>query len=113
VDEAEPGEAEGGVGGVAVLGPAGERGERERLGGERGAAVRERGVVIASGLMAGGALGGVFGAACRLIPGYHEEWIRTPFYGNDAISQSVSAMLFIALCCYLWFGSTRPREATE
>ena len=40
----------------------------EREGGERGAGMRERGVIIASGLMAGGALGGVFGAACRLLP---------------------------------------------
>jgi uncharacterized oligopeptide transporter (OPT) family protein len=47
----------------------------ERAGGERGASIRERGVIIASGLMAGGALGGVLGAACRLIPGYREEWI--------------------------------------
>ena len=40
----------------------------ETTGGERGASIRERGVVIASGLMAGGALGGVFGAALRLLP---------------------------------------------
>src|SRR5206468_12150980 len=41
--------------------------------GKRGPSSRERAVVIASGLMAGGALGGVIGAACRLIPGYTEE----------------------------------------
>src|SRR5215510_4668964 len=35
---------------------------------KRGPLVRERGVIIASGLMAGGALGGVLGAALRLIP---------------------------------------------
>ena len=74
----------------------------ETLGGSRGASVRERGVIIASGLMAGGALGGVFGAACRLIPSYKEDWLRTPFYGNEAISQSVSAALFVALCVYMW-----------
>src|SRR4051794_38138085 len=66
--------------------------------GKRGADARERGVIIASGLMAGGALGGVFGAACRLIPGYSEEWIRTPFYGSEAVSQTVSAVLFLGLC---------------
>jgi putative OPT family oligopeptide transporter len=82
----------------------------EKLGGTRGSGVRERGVIIASGLMAGGALGGVLGAACRLIPSYKEEWIRTPFYGNELISQSVSAALFIALCAYLWFGSVRHKE---
>ena len=50
----------------------------EREGGARGASIRERGVVVASGLMAGGALGGVFGAALRLVPGYTEEWVREP-----------------------------------
>ena len=83
----------------------GKRSERE--GGERGSGIRERGVIIASGLMAGGALGGVFGAACRLIQGYSEDWIRTPFYGNEVASQLVSAALFVALCVYLWFGSLR------
>jgi putative OPT family oligopeptide transporter len=86
----------------------GKRAERE--GGERGAGIRERGVIIASGLMAGGALGGVFGAACRLIKGYSEDWIRTPFYGNEVVSQSISAALFVALCVYLWFGSLRRKE---
>jgi putative OPT family oligopeptide transporter len=82
----------------------------ERQGGERGAGIRERGVIIASGLMAGGALGGVFGAACRLIQGYSEDWIRTPFYGNEVASQLISAALFVALCVYLWFGSLRHKE---
>src|SRR5919107_3970659 len=61
----------------------------ERAGGERGRSIRERGVIIASGLMAGGALGGVFGAALRLLPSYREELVRTPFYGNEPVSQSV------------------------
>ena len=71
-------------------------------------------MIIASGLMAGGALGGVFGAACRLIPGISAKiWIRTPFYGNELISQSVSALLFVGLCAYLWWGSVRHKEETE
>jgi uncharacterized oligopeptide transporter (OPT) family protein len=78
--------------------------------GKRGAVVRERGVIIASGLMAGGALGGVFGAACRLIPGYKEEWIRTPFYDNEPVSQMVSALLFLGLCAYVWFGSLKKER---
>jgi uncharacterized oligopeptide transporter (OPT) family protein len=82
----------------------------EQAGGARGSSIRERGVIIASGLMAGGALGGVFGAACRLIQGYSEDWIRTPFYGNEVISQSVSALLFAGLCGYLWYGSLRTKE---
>jgi len=79
--------------------------------GKRDATVRERGVIIASGLMAGGALGGVFGAACRLIPGYTEGWITTPFYGHEAISQSISAVLFIGLCVYLWKASVKTPAA--
>jgi putative OPT family oligopeptide transporter len=69
---------------------------------QRGATTRERGVIVASGLMAGGALGGVIGAACRLIPGYSEEWVHSPFYANDAASQTVSAAAFLGLCVYVW-----------
>ena len=58
--------------------------------------------MIASGLMAGGALGGVFGAALRLLPGYTEDWLRRPFYDNEAVSQTVSAVLFVGLCVYVW-----------
>jgi putative OPT family oligopeptide transporter len=85
----------------------------EKAGGAPGARIRERGVIIASGLMAGGALGGVLGAACRLIPGFTEDWIRTPFYGNDVISQYVSAALFISLCIYLWYGSLHRQEESK
>ena len=85
----------------------------EKLGGARGNSIRERGVIIASGLMAGGALGGVFGAACRLIPRFSEAWISTPFYGNEMISQSVSALLFVGLCAYLWWRSVWHKEEIE
>jgi putative OPT family oligopeptide transporter len=76
----------------------------------RGPLVRERGVILASGLMAGGALGGVIGAALRLIPGYSEDWVRTPIYGHDVASQMVSAALFLGLCVYVWRRS-QGREA--
>jgi putative OPT family oligopeptide transporter len=83
----------------------------EKVGGHAGATIRERGVIIASGLMAGGALGGVFGAALRLFPWYKEELVRTPFFGTEWMSQSVSALLFVGLCVYLWAWSLRrPRE---
>jgi putative OPT family oligopeptide transporter len=85
----------------------------QRLGGSRGATVRERGVIIASGLMAGGALGGVFGAAGRLIPGYSEDWVRTPFYGHEIASQSISAVLFAGLCVYVWRRSLSHKEEAE
>jgi putative OPT family oligopeptide transporter len=81
------------------------------VGGEGGRSIRERGVIIASGLMAGGALGGVFGAGLRLIPTYSEDWIKTPFFDSEPVSQTVSAVLFLALCAYLWWGSVGRRKA--
>ncbi|HEY4901739.1 MAG TPA: OPT/YSL family transporter, partial [Terriglobales bacterium] len=83
----------------------------ERTDGEPGRRIRERGVIIASGLMAGGALGGVFGAALRLLPKYRENLITTPFYANESVSQTVSALFFIALCLYVWFGSLKKEKA--
>jgi putative OPT family oligopeptide transporter len=77
------------------------------VGGEEGRSMMERGVIIASGLMAGGALGGVFGASLRLFPWYKEELITTPFFANEQISQMVSLGLFVALCVYLWRGSVK------
>jgi putative OPT family oligopeptide transporter len=94
--------------------------------GERGPAIRERGIIIASGFMAGGALGGMLGATLRLIPdhpwlgipwtnigftlpipAFSEEWIRTPFFTNDPVSQTVSIVLFAVVCVYLWWDTTR------
>ena len=71
---------------------------------------RERGVILASGLMAGGALGGVLGAALRLFPNFSEDLIRTPFYANDPISQSLSALGFIGVCLYVWFGALKKEN---
>lgn len=85
----------------------------EKIGGDRGKNIRERGVIIASGLMAGGALGGVFGAGLRLIPGFREDLIQTPFYSWDGISQSISALFFIAVCLYLWFGALKKEKSNE
>jgi putative OPT family oligopeptide transporter len=83
-----------------------------KTGGEQGRTIRERGVIIASGLMAGGALGGVFGAALRLVPGFKEGWVHTPFFDHDPASQTVSAVLFLVLCCYVWVRSlSKPKEA--
>ncbi len=79
----------------------------EKEGGAKGRTMRERGVIIASGLMAGGALGGVFGAALRLFPWYAESRIKTPFYDIDSVSQIVSTVGFLALCFYLYRTSLR------
>jgi putative OPT family oligopeptide transporter len=77
----------------------------QRTGGAAGARIRERGIVIASGLMAGGALGGVLGAAMRLLPGFDSAWVRTPFFTNEPVSQTLSVLGFVAFCVYLWRGS--------
>ena len=82
----------------------------EKTGGEAGRGIRERGVILASGLMAGGALGGVLGAALRLVPGFRETLIQTPFYTNDPVSQSVSALLFIGLCMYVWLRAMKKEK---
>ena len=83
----------------------------DRVGGTVGQTMRERGVIIASGLMAGGALGGVVGAGLRLLPTFKESWVSTPFYDLEWLSQSVSAVAFLGLCAYLWFGSIRRAKA--
>ena len=82
----------------------------EKIGGEHGKSIRERGIIIASGLMAGGALGGVIGAALRLFHWYREDLITTPFYSNDLVSQSVSGLFFVGLCVYVWFGSLKKEK---
>jgi putative OPT family oligopeptide transporter len=78
-----------------------------KIGSGHGKTIRERGIIIAGGLMAGGALGGVIGAALRVLPHFNEEWIQTPFYDNVAVSQMVSALFFVGLCLYVWFASLK------
>jgi putative OPT family oligopeptide transporter len=85
----------------------------EKAGGEHGKTIRERGIIIAGGLMAGGALGGVIGAALRVLPHFKEEWIETPFYAHEPLSQSASALLFVGLCLYVWFSSLKKTSAPE
>jgi putative OPT family oligopeptide transporter len=79
----------------------------DREGGAAARSMRENGIVIASGLLAGGALGGVFGAALRMVPGFSEGWIKTPFFDHEGISQSVSLAAFLGLCLYLWFATVK------
>lgn len=81
-----------------------------QVGGHRGSSIRERAVVIASGLMAGGALGGVLGAAFRLLPGFSEDWVRTPFYSSEVVSQLLSTVFFAGFCAYLWWRSVHHKE---
>ncbi len=79
----------------------------ESRGGELGRSMRERGIIIASGFMAGGALGGMLGAGLRLLPWYSEDLVRTPFYGQEPLSQTVSLVFFVGLCLFLWYDATR------
>ncbi|MGA7460717.1 MAG: hypothetical protein WBW69_10850, partial [Candidatus Korobacteraceae bacterium] len=60
----------------------------------------------------GGALGGVIGAALRVLPSFREDWIQTPFYNNELISQTISAIFFIVLCLYVWFASVKEKRAS-
>jgi putative OPT family oligopeptide transporter len=69
---------------------------------EAGRDIKERAVIVASGFMAGGALGGVIGAALRLFPWYREDLVRTPFFANEPVSQLVSVAGFSFFCWYLW-----------
>jgi putative OPT family oligopeptide transporter len=83
----------------------------EKTGGEYGKTIRERGIIIAGGLMAGGALGGVIGAALRIVPHFREEWIQTPFYNNIPVSQTLSAVGFAALCIYTYLTSMKRQKS--
>jgi putative OPT family oligopeptide transporter len=80
---------------------------RSEQAGVSGRAMRERGVIVASGFMAGGALGGVIGAALRLFPWYREDLVRTPFFDREAVSQTVSIVGVGLVCLYLWRQATR------
>ena len=57
--------------------------------------------------------GGVIGAALRLIPSFREDWIKSPFYSNEPVSQSISALCFVALCMYVWFSSLKRSKKEE
>lgn len=83
----------------------------EKTGGEHGRTIRERGIIIAGGLMAGGALGGVIGAALRVLPHFKEEWIQTPFYDNILVSQTLSALGFVVLCVYTYLTSMKRTKS--
>jgi hypothetical protein len=62
-------------------------------------------VIIASGLMAGGALGGVLGAAPAAVPLVREDWIKTPFYSTTIPSRNRFRAAVRGLCGYVWFGA--------
>ena len=82
---------------------------RSERSGAAGRAMRERGVIVASGFMAGGALGGVLGAGLRLFSWYREDLVQTPFFNIEAISQTVSLAGFGLFVVYLWRKATKPR----
>ncbi len=77
---------------------------------KRGAADARAGRDHRLGLMAGGALGGVFGAALRLFPVSRRIGSGRRSTTTKCCRQSISALLFVGLCAYLWWGSQRSRE---
>lgn len=89
----------------------------ERRGGEPGREMRERGVIVASGMMAGGAIGGVFGVLLRLIPagnlpGFFTELALTekalvPWAKVDWATETIAMIGFGALCGYIWVKAKR------
>ncbi|HVP14409.1 MAG TPA: OPT/YSL family transporter, partial [Terriglobales bacterium] len=84
-----------------------------------------RGTLIASGFIAGGALAGVLGAVLHLVPTSVPnpdlagqtlsvgEWIELPrrmmFNATAHSTQIISLVLFIGLCSYLYFDSKRAK----
>ena len=95
-----------------------------------------RGTLLASGFIAGGALAGVFGAVLRLIPTRVPnpelagqslsvaEWIELPrrlgftpdispvrLEAFDHAAQIISLVLFVGLCAYLYFDSRRAKAS--
>ena len=85
-------------------------GGRADAAGSGGRSMRERGVIVASGFMAGGALGGVVGAGLRLAPWYDESLLTSPFYHVESVSQLVSILGFSLFCVYLWRKATSGRK---
>ena len=82
-----------------------------RQGGNGGRTLRERGVVIASGLMAGGALGGVIGVALRLATGFDPDTTAMPLDKYNTLSQCISIAGFLGLVAYVWLNSNRKVDA--
>jgi hypothetical protein len=36
--------------------------------------------------------------------------VTTPFYGNEPVSQTISAVMFVGLCGYVWWSATRKEK---
>jgi putative OPT family oligopeptide transporter len=72
--------------------------QSQQAGGESGKRIRERGVIIASGLMAGGALGGVVGAALRLLPGFREDLIKIRQRANLSVHFCIVLCGIVLIC---------------
>ena len=83
----------------------------EKVGGEQGGRIRERGVIIASGLMAGGALGGVLGASLRLFPWYQRGSDSNPvLHERSRLAIGFHICCLPASACYVWFNSVKKEK---
>ena len=72
----------------------------------------QRGTLIASGFIAGGAIMGVVGALLVLLNVQHFVDLGLG-ERNDTVGQILSIVLFAALCLFLYYNSKRGRPAEE
>ena len=76
-----------------------------------GKARYERGILLSSGLIAGGALMGVFSSLLQLV--IPEDRPLVPFLKNDTTTSGnwLGLVTFLALCAYLYWDSVRIKKA--
>jgi hypothetical protein len=68
----------------------------------------QRGTLIASGFIAGGALMGVANALLNLVGWNGYVDLAMPDK-SDTVAQALSIVFFTALCCYVYWDSKRAR----
>ena len=70
---------------------------------------RERGTLIASGFIAGGALMGVFSAFLRFL---NFNWVNTAWFESHS-AELLALVMFAALCVYMIWDSLRGKPEEE
>jgi len=68
----------------------------------------EKGILIASGFIAGGALIGVVSSLLKLIK--FEDIVRLNWADRDNLGQPLALAMFVLICVYLYFESRRVKE---
>ncbi len=75
-----------------------------------GRARRERGTLIASGFIAGGALMGVFGAVLKYIESETGAKILPDFANEGSLGNWMGLVMLAALCAYVYLDSRRAKK---